>query len=247
MGQDQVDRGVGFTVWSESQAPMLHELIRTNRDSLVERARRKLAARAVPCKSEQEVDAAIGLLLGQLAEALHLAMSDPASYLAVSSRDELVASAAAYGTALLHQGLTLGQIVHYYGDTRLALTELAAELLIPIQPSELHTLNTCLDEAQAAAVSEYGRLREQEQLDAESHRLGRLAHELRNLLTSATLAYDVLKHSQAIGEGSAGTILGRSLKSLRGLIDRSLSDSCLCSGSGDGERRDAAPHPIRAN
>ncbi len=241
MGQDQMDQGDGFAVWLESQAPMLHELIRTNRSNLVERTRNKLAARAVPCKSEEELTAAIGLLLGQLAEALRMSMSDSAAFLAATSRDELAASAAAHGTALLHQGFSLGHVVRYYSDIRQAITELAAELVITIHPSELRTLNTCLDEAQAAAVSEYGRLREQGNQDAETQRLGRLAHELRNLLTSATLAYDVLKHGQAGIDGSAGTILGRSLKSLRGLLDRSLSDSCLCSGP------DSAPHPSRVN
>lgn len=242
MGRDQIDHSGGFSVLLQAQAPLLHELIKTNRSGLVERTRSKLAAHAVPCKSEEELTAAIGLLLGQLAEALRMSMSDSAALLAATSRDELAASAAAHGTALLHQGFSLGHVVRYYSDIRQAITELAAELVITIHPSELRTLNTCLDEAQAAAVSEYGRLREQNHCDAEMKRLGALAHELRNLLTSATLAYDVLKHGQAGIDGSAGMILGRSLKSLRALIDRSLSDSSVCSSSPD-----AASHPIRAN
>lgn len=240
--RDSVEQGTGFTVWLEPRAPMLHELIKTNRVELVERTRQKLASRGVPSEQPEELDIGINLFLGQLAEALRLSASNSASILGAASKDDIAASAAAHGAELLRRGLTLGQIVHYYSDICQAVIELAAELAIPIGAGELHTFSACLDEAQAAAVSEYGRQREQSSRDAEIRRLGGLVHELRNLLTSATLAYDVLRNGQVGIEGSAGMILGRSLKSLRGLIDHSLSESYPQSSN-----RDSGPHSSRVN
>jgi hypothetical protein len=46
------------------------------------------------------------------------------------------------------------------GDVCQAVTELAIELQIPIGTDDFHTLNRCLDNAIASAVTEYARLRE---------------------------------------------------------------------------------------
>jgi len=87
-------------------------------------------------------------------------------------------------------------------------------------------LNLCLDDAIAEAVTEYGKLREHEGTE----RLGRLAHELRNLLTSGSLAYDVLKKGKVGISGSTGAVLARSLEGLRALIDRELAEVRLGAG-----------------
>ena len=53
---------------------------------------------------------------------------------------------------------------------------------------------------------------------------------MRNLIASATLSYEaVLRGSVTIG-GSTGSILGRSLRNLRDLVDRSLAEVRLTSG-----------------
>jgi signal transduction histidine kinase len=66
--------------------------------------------------------------------------------------------------------------------------------------------------------------------------MGFLAHELRNLVSTALLAYQAL-HSGRVGiAGTTGGALGRSLKSLRNLVDRSLTEVRLASGAGHRER-----------
>jgi hypothetical protein len=57
-----------------------------------------------------------------------------------------------------------------------------------------------------------------------AERLGRLAHELRNLLNSAVLSFDVLKTGTVGLSGSTGAVLARSLMALRYLIDRELAE-----------------------
>lgn len=87
-------------------------------------------------------------------------------------------------------------------------------------------LNLCLDDAIAEAVTEYGQLRAHEGTE----RLGQIAHELRNLLNSACLAFDVLKTGSVGVGGSTGAVLERSLASLRTVVDRELADVRLAAG-----------------
>ena len=104
------------------------------------------------------------------------------------------------------------------------------ELDAPISADEFRTLNRCLDEAMAEAVSEFGRQRELSMSDDETERLGFFAHELRNVLSNSMMAFDVLKGGSVGVGGSTGVLLGRNLTRMRDLIDRSLADVRLKAG-----------------
>ena len=97
-----------------------------------------------------------------------------------------------------------------------------------ISTADFRTLNRCLDDAIAGAVTTYGREREQTSLDGhtdrENQRVGFLAHELRNLVNTATIAFEVLKTGNVGVTGSTAGVLDRSLANLRGLIAQSLAE-----------------------
>jgi signal transduction histidine kinase len=135
-----------------------------------------------------------------------------------------------HGGELRRAGFTVAQVVHDYGDVCQAVTELAIELRSPISADEFKTLNRCLDEAIAEAVTEYARQRELSLSNRETERLGVFAHELRNLLSNAMLAFEVLKTGTVGVGGSTGGVLGRNLAGLRDLIDRSLATVRLEAG-----------------
>jgi signal transduction histidine kinase len=139
-------------------------------------------------------------------------------------------SAATHGKALQRIGFTAAQVIHDYGDVCQAITELAVELDAPITTDEFRTLNRCLDEAMAEAISEFGRQRELRISDDENERLGFLAHELRNVLSNSMLAFEVLKSGTVGVGGSTGALLGRNLARLRDLIDGSLAEVRLRGG-----------------
>ena len=82
-------------------------------------------------------------------------------------------------------------------------SELAVSRAAAITASEFQTLNLCLDNAIAGAVSEYGRLREHEGTE----RLGRFAHELRNLLSRAVLSFEMIKSGSVGLHGSTAACL----------------------------------------
>jgi hypothetical protein len=78
-----------------------------------------------------------------------------------------------------------------------SITDLAVEKNAPISTDDFRTLNRCLDDAIAGAVTQFGREQNQSTLDGEtargSERAGFLAHELRNVLNTAIMAFEVLK------------------------------------------------------
>jgi signal transduction histidine kinase len=106
----------------------------------------------------------------------------------------------------------------------------------PISADEFKTLNRCLDEAIAQAVTAFAHQRELSLSDRGTERLGFFAHELRNLLSNALLALEVLKSGTVGVGGSTGAVLGRNLIGLRDLIDRSLAEVRLEAGVHHRER-----------
>jgi signal transduction histidine kinase len=126
------------------------------------------------------------------------------------------------GHDLLKQGFTVSQVVHDYGDICQAITELAIEQNAPITTDEFKTLNGCLDTAIAEAVTEHARITAEARSHEEVERSGHIAHEARDLLNTAILAYAVLKQGTVAINGSTGAVLGRSLMGLRDLVDSTL-------------------------
>ena len=204
---------------------MLHEFIGANREELIKRCRAKVATRWVPPPTEAEIDHGVPVFLDQLRDALRLGQT---------TSPEISRIAIKHGHDLLLQGFTVSQVVHDYGDVCQAITELAGELNAPISTDDFRTLNRCLDDAIAGAVTEYGRGQTKSGVDGESargsERLGFLAHELRNLLNTAMMAFDVLKTGNVGVAGSIGTMLHRSLLASVALITRSLAEVRLTQG-----------------
>jgi hypothetical protein len=178
---------------------MLHEFIAGNRNDIIRRCREKVATRSMTPPTGTEIDHGVPLFLDQLVEALRLRLK---------SSTAIGRSAVQHGQTMLLQGFTVSQVVHEYGDVCQAVTELAVEMGAPISTDDSGTLNRCLDDAIVSAVTEYGRGQNQSTLDRESvrgnERLGFLAHELRNLVNTAVIAFDVLKTGNVGVAGSTG-------------------------------------------
>lgn len=206
---------------------MLHSFLTEHREEIVARTRAKVAARLAPRASDDQLENGPPLFLSQLIEILRLT---------TVSGGAMDTSATAHGGDLLRLGYTVGQVVHDYGNVCQAVTELADELQAPITPDEFHTLNRCLDNAIAGAVTEYTRLRERSITAEGTERLAVLAHDMRNRLSAATLAFEMLKTGTVGVSGSTGAILGRNLRALREAIDLSFTDVRLQVGIEKRER-----------
>jgi signal transduction histidine kinase len=204
---------------------MLSEFITLNRDEIIRRCRAKVATRSSPAPTAAEIDHGVPLFLDQLVDALRARQS---------SSLEISETALLHGHDLHLQGLTMSQVVLDYGDVCQSITELATQTRAPISTEDFGLLNGCLDSAVAGAVTQYGRERNQATIDGnterDNERLGFFTHELKNLLHTALLAFDVVKSGNVGVGGSTGTVLHRSLVGARDLVARALAETRLTQG-----------------
>jgi hypothetical protein len=206
---------------------------------LIDRCRSKVRHRATPAPSEIELEHGVPRFLEQVIKTLQIETTpEPLRSRGVSGPSggtdsgpsEIGETAARHGRELLRNGFTIDQVVHDYGDLCQAITDLAHEYRFHIEVDEFRTLNRCLDNAIAVAATEYTALREFRAAAQRTHDLGFFAHELRNMLGTATLALSVIKSGKIGFGGATGMVLDRSLVGLRNLIDRSLTEVRIAAG-----------------
>lgn len=217
---------------------MMHNFLRNNRDELIKRCKTKVAGRPRRDATKKQLENGVPMFLDQLIETLEIEQSDvPMNSREISGPSggggplgvsEMKQSAAQHGRALLELGFSVDQVVHDYGDLCQAITDLAFERDAPFSVDEFRTLNRCLDNAIAEAVTAFTGQRDTILADKHAgdlnEQLGDFSHELRNLLGTATLAFTAAKQGNLSLSGSTGSVLEKSLIGLSNLIDRSLAE-----------------------
>jgi hypothetical protein len=182
----------------------LYDFIDEHRDELIGRCRAKVAKRSAPPPTEAEINHGVPLFLDQLCEELRHGPSQT---------HEISKSAMEHGHDLLLQKFTISQVVHDYGDVCQSVTDLAVELAAPISTDDFRTLNRCLDDAIAGAVTAFAREQDVTR-DGESHKL-------ENMTNAAMTAFEVLRTGNVGVGGSTGAVVYRNLMAIRAaLVDR---------------------------
>jgi hypothetical protein len=216
---------------------MMHNFLTNNRDELIARCKAKVSKRLHRSVTDEQLRNGVPLFLDQLIRTLIAedAGEDDVAVRVSGPSDgdtlelsEIGVAAAAHGKALMALSFTAEQVVHNYGDLCQSITDLAHERDAPFKVEEFRTLNRCLDNAIADAVSEFGFQRESliaERISSEANeRLGYLVHELRNALQLANLSVSAMEIGGLTLSGATGTILKRSLASMLSLVDSSLAE-----------------------
>ena len=216
---------------------MMHNFLADNRAELIARCIHKVGLRPRRNATERQLQNGVPMFLEQLTRTLEAEQAgDAANGLDISGPSggdaqrlsEIGVSAAAHGKALLGLGYTVDQVVHDYGDLCQAITDLAFERDAPFSVAEFRTLNRCLDNAIADAVTEFGVQRDEVMAEQQSNdlskRVGFLMHELRNSLNAATLAASAMDAGNLPMAGATGAVLKRSHLAMEKLIDRSLAE-----------------------
>lgn len=223
---------------------MMHNFLSNNRLDLIERCRVKVALRPQRSATKTQLENGIPMFLDQLIKTLRIEQGeDPMASREVSGESggggeavsEIGQSATQHGHALLKLGFSVDQVVHDYGDLCQAVTDLAFERDAPFSVDEFRTLNRCLDNAIADAVTEFTYQRDAikatKQASDVNEMLGNFAHELRNLLGTASLAFSATKAGNLALSGATGTVLESSLLKMSYLIDRSLAEVRIAGGN----------------
>jgi hypothetical protein len=210
---------------------MLHEFLTSNRTELIARCRNKVARRLSPTEIPLALDHGVPLFLQQLVETLRLEQREPPGATAETESSpaatDIGRAATVHGAELLRLGYSVDQVVHDYGDVCQSVTELAGEHDERISTGEFRTLNRCLDNAIADAVTSFGRARQvllDDQAETLEQRLHYFALDHRRLVDIALQSYAVIKSGQVGATGSTGTLLFHTLEELRSLTDRTLPE-----------------------
>jgi hypothetical protein len=189
----------------------LQDFIESHREKLIAMTRAKVekrSARARPAGIETKHG--VHLFLDQLRGALEdEAKRDPSQQAEPDppTNPDIAETAALHGHDLLQLGFSVDEVVHDYGDVCQAVTELAVEMCAPITSAEFHTLNRCLDNAIAAAVTAWT-----EDLESKDDKL-------RRLVSGSLAIFAMLRDGRVGTGGSSAAMLGRQLEEMRDLLE----------------------------
>ena len=193
---------------------MLDEFVEVNRTEIIRRCRAKVATRTDPVPATGKKDHGVPMFLDQLLDELRCG---PSADL------DIARTATQHGHDLLVQGYTVSEVVHDYGDVCQAITELAVERQAMIGADDFRTLNRCLDDAIAGAVTEYGRERERaEDQDgiAGGARRATVERDLLKAISIAKVAYTAIRSGKVGAAGSTGAVLSLGLDTAQELAER---------------------------
>ena len=208
---------------------MLYEFITSNREFLIARCQKNVAERSGPSDCWVVTPRGVPLFLEQLVDILHReqltsarATCQPGT---VPGLSDVSRAAALHGTEMLRLGFTVDQVVREYGDVCQAITQLAVERETEITADEFRTLNRCLDDAIADAVSSFGYGRQvaiTDRTDDLQARLEMFMAEQARLVETATQAFSAIKTGGVGTNGATGQLLGHTLTELRYSTERTL-------------------------
>ena len=211
--------------------PMLRDFVIENRIELIRRCREKVSKRIVPNDLPFVADHGVPLFLQQLVDTLQLEHTprsrEHAEGGATPAPTTIGRAAALHGAELLALGYSVDQVVHGYGDVCQSITALAVERNYAISTNDFRTLNRCLDNAIADAVTSYGAARQvsaDKQAVTQQHQLLVYANEQRRLVDIALQALSAIRTGNVGLSGATGTLLQFALSELGALADQILPD-----------------------
>lgn len=199
----------------------LEDFVFDNRRELIDRTRAKVAKRSSPPRTEAEMEHGVPLFLTQLVSALQEEQErDPAQQSAADPPDNesIVRSATLHGQTLRRLGFTIDQVVHDYGDVCQAVTELAVERVAKLTTAEFHTLNRCLDNAIAGAVTSWNRERDASRVQGAGRR-ELCRNELLDLVDTASVSFALLREGQVGVGGATAKVIGQCFVEMRALLE----------------------------
>jgi signal transduction histidine kinase len=195
----------------------LHEFMAAHRDELLAASVAEL--RSVSAQyTDDEVTSHLGLLLDEVIRALQKVAGLPVS----SPLPQRSEAAASYGASRQRRGFAISNIARDLGSISKALGDVGMRGGASFTAADYRVFNECFDNALGSALEQYwvGARGQQEKEHAQY--VGFLAHELRNALATARMAFGSMQRNEGTLHERAQTILERSLGRLADLVDQTL-------------------------
>lgn len=206
----------------------LHEVLEARAAEVMERWKRNVQGTLVP-EAMPTVEL-LDQLPGFLQEIIG-ALRAHAGLESAISRPEQVATAEGHGEQRLRLGFSLDSVVREYGAMRDAIVATANDLDVPMTFGDLQIVFDCTITGIARAVSQYVHERDAELVRHANEHFAFIAHELRNPLSSALTAVQLLSaQGQLPANNRVVVALERGLQRTRELIEQTLQVARLASG-----------------
>jgi len=207
---------------------MLHEVLELKSNEVMERWKRNVQGTLAPetmppVELLDHLPAFLHEIIGSLRERAGL---EPAS-----TRPVQIATAESHAKQRLRLGFSLDSVVREYGAMRNAIVATAIALGVAASFDELQIVFDCTIEGIARAVSQYTQERDAELLRHANEHFAFIAHELRNPLSSAMTAVELLSAQGKLPSNNrAVAALERGLHRTNELIEQTLKVARLASG-----------------
>jgi signal transduction histidine kinase len=143
----------------------------------------------------------------------------------------LTRHAATLGRQRQRSGFDIGLTALSLGVISAATGEIGERNGMSFTAGEYKTFNECIDAATASAITEFWQVAHEEKQRDDAKRLGFFAHELRNSLSTAMMAWEALRHGNIGVSGLTGQVLHRSLHRMEGLLGQTLVTAVLRGGA----------------
>ncbi len=191
-------------------SPTLSQFLHANNALIVARCRDRVGALTPPPATPAELDGGLPAFIDDLADRLS---GDESQEAGMQSR------ARQHGADLFTGAFSIEQVVRDYGAVCQVVTELAVEMRTEIEAADFQTLNQCLDNAIAHAVSEFANM-DKEQRGGLEHTM-----TMRNLTHTAKVAFETIKSGTVASGGATGDLLSRCLATMESLLAESRGKS----------------------
>jgi len=203
--------------------PSLHEVLKQQREELIARWGRRITGAGV----QPEV-----LTPGELLDRMPFFVDEviAALYPEALPLPPGQDNATEHGSQRFRLGFDLGEVVREYGMLQDCILELAREKNAVVSFDEHAIINRWINGGIALALSQYVSQRELELQRQSSEHLGFIAHEVRNPLGAACLAFTHLRATVLADGGRAVEILERNLKRTTEVVDGALTHASLKMG-----------------
>ena len=210
----------------------LQEFIETNHVKLLAMTREKVAKRSKNPRSKEEpkqrseeleTKHGVHVFLKEMCKALTVeGRRDPGQHADADppTSSDIADTAALHGHDLLGLGFSIDEVVHDYGDVCQAVTELAVDLDATVTVAEFHTLNRCLDNAIASAVTTWTGEREKD-ASAEEGKRDSEDEKLKRLVGSSINIFEQIRTGRVGTGGASALVLGTNLEKMRAMLEAS--------------------------
>ncbi|MCL2448956.1 MAG: HAMP domain-containing histidine kinase [Polyangiaceae bacterium] len=194
----------------------LHEFIATYRMKILDACAQRLGS------SGSGSEEALEMLDARLEEIMR-ALKDNAAPAPRADADKSGEVAANYGRRRQRVGSEIGVIIRDYAALWDAVSAVAVDEGATFSVREFQVLHGSIDAGIATAIQEFAAQAAHEHEHRAYEQLGALAHEFRNALSSATMAFAALRSERADIQSKTGTVLDRSLSRMRDLVQQTIA------------------------